>query len=84
MKTMDGLDKLDLTPRPVRKDFEIASQVIEAAHDWRLTGPVSSFRCGCGQAVLTAGSMTVGQLSMCLLAHLMQRHGWTREEVPSG
>jgi hypothetical protein len=78
----DGLDRLNLAPRPVPPALAIAAAVLEAAQDWVIFGDHPHLRCrSCSQSVITTGTVTIGALSTALLAHLMQRHGWTREEV---
>jgi hypothetical protein len=81
MSQSDGLDRLDLTPKAVNPALAIAADVLQEAQDWVLHGDPHYLRCRCGQGVITTGTLTLGALSTALLAHLMQRHGWTREEV---
>jgi hypothetical protein len=81
MSRYDGLDRLNMEPRPVSHALAIAASVLEQAQGWVLHGDAHYLRCRCGQAVITTGTVTVGALSTALLAHLMQRHGWTREEA---
>ena len=81
MSQSDGLDRLDLTPKAVNPALAIAADVLQQAQDWVMHGDPPYLRCRCGQAVITAGTITVGALSTALLAHLMQAHGWTREGV---
>jgi hypothetical protein len=82
MSSADGLARLDLTPRPVNPALAIAAAVLQAAEDWVVYGEGPHLRCrGCGQSVVTTGTLTLGVLSTAVLAHLMQRHGWTREAV---
>lgn len=77
------MGRLDLTPIRVRPEFAIAPHVLEAAAGWRLLGEPPHLRCvKCKQAVITTHSLTVGELSASVLAHLMQAHQWTRETVP--
>lgn len=79
------MDRLNLRPVPVRPQFAIAADVIEAASRWRLLGDPPHLRCvKCRQSVATAHSLTVAELSLTVLAHLMQAHGWTRETVTDG
>jgi hypothetical protein len=75
------LERMNLEPRPVRPEFRIAGEVIEAASHWRLFGgEAPHLRCNrCLQSVMTTGSLTVAELSAAVLAHLMQTHEWTRE-----
>lgn len=80
----DGLGRLNLAPVPVKPGLAIAADVLTEAQGWVLHGDPHYLRCRCGQAVITTGTLTVGALSTALLAHLMQRHGWTREGVHSG
>jgi hypothetical protein len=84
------MDTLDLTPKPVHKDFRISDQVLKDARQWGLHNTIGERRldinCAvCGQSVFCtwngAGSyrLTLSDLEGSLLAHLMQVHGWTRE-----
>ena len=76
------LDRMNLEPRPVSPQFAIAPDVLLSAQQWRLYGEAPYLRCRkCQQAVMTAHALSVAELSACVLAHLMQAHGWTREEV---
>jgi hypothetical protein len=78
----DGLDKLNLDPAPVKPGLAIAAAVLTEAQHWVLYGDAPHLRCKrCYQSVITTGTLTLGAISTALLAHLMQRHGWTREEV---
>lgn len=85
MSNDDGLGRLELRPRPVNHALAIAAAVLQAAEDWVVYGEGPHLRCrGCDQSVITTGTLTIGALSTAVLAHLMQRHGWTRETVPNG
>jgi hypothetical protein len=68
---------------PVKPEFRIAGEVIEAAGRWQLAADVGHIRCfGCGQSVLRFVPGTVvtqSEIGAATMAHLMQRHGWTRE-----
>jgi hypothetical protein len=69
-------------PRPVHPSLAISAAVITQAEEWVLYGDPPRLRCRrCDQSVITTGTLTVGALSTSLLAHLMQRHGWTREDA---
>jgi hypothetical protein len=78
-------------PVPVKDEFRIADEVIKAASNWALFHDTEHLRCWkCGQSVMSIRPtvlVTLADESGSLLAHLMQRHGWTREtpgESPHG
>jgi hypothetical protein len=77
--------RVDGPPVPVHPDLAIAPEVITAARQWRVLLNEPMIRCGvCLQCVLhVAGHGTFSQeeLDTSLLAHLMQRHEWTREHA---
>jgi hypothetical protein len=80
----EDLARLDLMPKPVKPALAIAAAVLEAAQDWVIYGDGPHLRCrSCSQSIVATGTLTLGVLSTAMLAHLMQRHGWTREEVPA-
>jgi hypothetical protein len=66
----------------VHPSFRIADHVIRESGRWILYTEGERVRCFlCKQSVI-AGSFRTDDLSTALLAHLMQKHGWTRETVP--
>jgi|HubBroStandDraft_1064217.scaffolds.fasta_scaffold571514_1 hypothetical protein len=80
-----ALGRMDLQPVPVHPQLAIAPEVMAAAATWRMFAAAelgaTYLRCWkCGQSVMIGASFTLGELTMCVLAHLMQAHGWTREE----
>jgi len=90
MNCADGLDRLNLEPVPVKPEWRISPDVIDAAHGQPVILTLSDERADltcerCGQSVmcLRAGHgsyrLTAAAISGQLLAHLMQTHGWTRE-----
>ncbi len=75
--------QVDGPPVPVHPDLAIAPAVMEAAEDGSfLLMDGGHIRCAmCMQSVMYAGGyfVSIANLRATLLAHLMQRHGWTRE-----
>ena len=67
--------------------FAIAGEVITRSHNRALIFDAGDHqvRCyACGQGILRLLHSTVfamNDLETVLIAHLMQRHGWTREEA---
>ena len=70
---------------PVDPSFAIAGEVITRSHVHALLFDDDHVRCySCDQSVMHLRKMTLftmNDLEMTLLAHLMQCHGWTRENA---
>lgn len=88
------LAAVEAAPRqPLSAQFEISSHVRRAAARWPTYERVSDYghrvdaMCACEQsvAVLRRNGQDVhyddDQIEGLVLAHLMQRHGWTRETI---
>lgn len=77
-------------PVPVKDEFRIADEVIAAARNWKTMYIEGHLRClptwSCGQSIIHIAErqIDVTMIESALLAHLMQRHGWTREAVGDG
>lgn len=89
-KTLAGLSEERVVPDP---EFAVAQQVWDAVRLWEtalrpahdVAGTVHHVCCACGQGIYPAWnargrySYTDEELDSLKLAHVIQRHGWSRE-----
>lgn len=86
------LRKLDLSPVPVNPAFAIDVKVAAASHAMGILLTVCETRADlacelCGQSVLClqveghSYRLTAAHISGQVLSHLIQAHGWTREDI---
>jgi hypothetical protein len=79
--------KVDGPMVAVSPDFAVAGEVITRSHNRALSWDAGDeqVRCyACGQGILWlrhSTMFTMNDLETVLIAHLIQRHGWTRESA---
>lgn len=84
------LDTMDLTPKAMPEDGDLGAAVLMAAMEWPVRIIGDHLVCNkCGQGVLAMSQnghgyhLTLAHVSMTIVAHMIQRHKWTREGPPN-